>query len=106
MASPLYMDIFGHRETTTLRDKIYVFIILDDYSRYSWASLFSSKTKLFFSSLNFARNSKMREGSLFSKLEVIMVELENKGSKHFVNKTVLNMNSFVPRTSQQMGLLK
>jgi hypothetical protein len=43
----LHMDSVGSSRVHSMRDKWYVFIIIDDYSRYSWVFFFKSKDEVF-----------------------------------------------------------
>ena len=39
------MDLFGHIRTASLSGKLYVFVIIDDYSRYIWVLFLAHKNE-------------------------------------------------------------
>jgi transposase InsO family protein len=43
----LHMDIVGPSRVRSMRDKWYVLIIVDDYSRYSWVFFLESNDEVF-----------------------------------------------------------
>ena len=43
----LHMDLFGSSRTTSLRGKSYAFVIVDDFSRYTWVLFLAHKNDVF-----------------------------------------------------------
>ena len=43
----LYFDLFGPTQTTSLGGKIYGFVVIDDYSRYTWVMFLAHKDDAF-----------------------------------------------------------
>lgn len=43
----LYMDLMGPMQVMNLRGKKYVFVCVDDYSRYTWVDLVCEKSDIF-----------------------------------------------------------
>ena len=41
------MDLFGPLRTVSLGGKVYGYVIVDDYSRYTWVSFLEAKSKTF-----------------------------------------------------------
>ena len=44
----LHMDLFGSSRTPSLGEKTYVFVIVDDFSRYTWVLFLSQKNEAFY----------------------------------------------------------
>ena len=44
----LHMDLFGFSRTPSLGGKSYAFVIVDDFSRYTWVLFLSQKNEAFF----------------------------------------------------------
>jgi len=49
------MDLFGPMSTSTLNGKYYAFVIVDDFSRFTWVLFFTHKVKLLISMNIFAK---------------------------------------------------
>ena len=57
----LHMDSFGPSRTPSLWEKSYVYIIVDDFSRYAWVLFLSQKNEVFMSFQSFAIRFKMKK---------------------------------------------
>ena len=80
-------DLFGPNKVVSLSGKVYVFVIVDDYSRYTWVIFLAHKDEAHISSLNFVNVFKM---NFFFTIVNIRTdrkrEFENKDIKLFCNK--------------------
>ena len=52
----LHMDLFGPTRTTSLEEKRYGLVIVDDYSRFTWVMFLAHKDKTFALFQNFVKN--------------------------------------------------
>ena len=43
----LHIDLFGPFRTPSLGEKSYAYVIMDDFSRYTWVLFLSEKNKVF-----------------------------------------------------------
>ena len=57
----LHMDLFGPSRTTILGGKSYAFVIVDDFSRYTWVLFLANKMMPSMSFQNFVEKFKMRK---------------------------------------------
>ena len=57
----LHMDLFGPSRTTSLGGKSYAFVIVDDFSRYTWVLFLAHKMMSSMSFQNFVEKFKMRK---------------------------------------------
>ena len=57
----LHMDLFGPSEILSLGGKRYVFVIVDDYSRFTWVILYPVKMKHFPCFQSLPKLSKMKK---------------------------------------------
>jgi hypothetical protein len=87
----LHMDLFGPIRTASLSGKLYAFVIVDDYSRYTWVLFLAHKMKLIKHLLNIVEEFKMKKVIQLTMLEVIEVEsLIIKILNYIVIKMVLD----------------
>lgn len=83
----LHMDLFCPTKTTSLGGNRYAFVVVDDYSHFTWV-LFVSSKKEAINQFLYKKNQNKNE-SLFLKLEVIVVEnLRIMNLKILANKLV------------------
>ena len=57
----LHMDLFGPSRTTSLGGKSYAFVIVDDFSRYTWVLFLAHKNDVFHEFSKLCRKFKMRK---------------------------------------------
>ena len=70
----LHIDLFGPSRTPSLGGKSYAFVIVDDFSRYTWIFFLSQKNEAFYEFQSFATKFKMKKVLQSLALEVIMGE--------------------------------
>ena len=51
----IHMDLFGPIRTVSIRGKVYSYVIVDDYSRYTWVSFLEAKSEAFQAFLKFSK---------------------------------------------------
>ena len=58
----LHMDLFGPSRTTSLRGKPYAFMLVDDFSRYTWILFLAHKNNAFHEFSKFCRKIQNEKG--------------------------------------------
>ena len=56
------MDLFGPSRTPNLRGKSYAYVIMDDFSRYTWVLFLSQKNENFQEFLKFCKKVQNEKG--------------------------------------------
>ena len=64
----LHMDLFGPSRTRSFGEKSYAFVIVDDYSRFTWPIFLASKNKTFIEFLKFAKRVQNEKGYAIVKI--------------------------------------
>lgn len=64
----LHIDLFGLTRTQSLDGKQYVFVIVDDYTRFTWVIFLASKSETFRSFEKFCRRVQNDKGLTSSKI--------------------------------------
>ena len=89
----LHIDLFGPSRYASLSGKFYAFVIVDDYSRYTWVLFLANKDDAIDAFRFFYKRFKMKNAILLLVLEVIMVEnLKIMHLKVFVMTLALSIN--------------
>jgi len=87
--------------------KRYVFVIVDDYSCFTWTLFLNSKDKTFEKFLTFLKRTKNRVGhSLVSLRSNHGKQFENSSLIDFYDEQGVDHNFSTPRTPQQNGMVK
>jgi transposase InsO family protein len=103
----LHMDTVGPSWVRFICGKWYVFVIIDDFSRYSWVFFLESKDELFehFQSLALRLNNEH-----LNCLKVICsdngTEFRNASFDEFCLEHGIDQQLFTPRVPQQNGVMK
>ena len=58
----LHMNLFGLSRTPSLEGKFYVYVIVDDFSRYTWVLFSSQKNESFYEFSNFCNKVQNEKG--------------------------------------------
>jgi len=92
---------------TSRGEKTYVFVIVDDYSCFTWTLFLTSKDESFEKFLILLKKIKKRVGhSLVSIRSDHGKEFENFSFIEYWNKYGVDHNFFAPRTPQQNGVVE
>jgi hypothetical protein len=87
----LHMDLFGPIRTASLSGKLYAFVIVDDYSRYTWVLFLAHKNEAHKAFVKYCRRIQNEKVIQLTMLEVIEVEnLIIKILNYIVIKMVLD----------------
>ncbi|WRX11446.1 Integrase [Theobroma cacao] len=103
----LHIDLFGPINTTSLGGKSYGFVIVDDYSRYTWVYFFAHKNDALQAFLSYCKKVENEKG-----LAIVSIrsdhgeEFENDEFEKLCNEEGLDHNFSAPRTPQQNGVVE
>ncbi|EOY19682.1 Uncharacterized protein TCM_044860 [Theobroma cacao] len=103
----LHIDLFGPISTTSLGGKSYGFVIVDDYSRYTWVYFLAHKNAALQAFLSHYKKVENEKG-----LAIVSIksdhggEFENDEFEKFCNEKGLDHNCSAPRTPQQNGVVE
>ncbi|CAI0435035.1 unnamed protein product [Linum tenue] len=99
----IHMDLFGPCNVTSLGGKNYVFVLVDDYSRFTWVFFLAHKSETFAKFKTFAlmHTSQLKTVKSDNGGEFIMDEFET-----FCNDTGISHIFSAPRTPQQNGVVE
>lgn len=62
------MDLFGPMSTTSLGGKLYTFVIVDDYTMFTWALFLAYKDEAFSNLVNFSKHVQIEKVLKISKI--------------------------------------
>ncbi|WKA13308.1 hypothetical protein VitviT2T_030622 [Vitis vinifera] len=98
----LHMDLFGPSRTPSLGGKSYAFVIVDDFSRYTWVLFLSQKNEAFYEFSKFC--NKVQNEKCFTITCIRSDhrrEFENIDFEDYCNEHGINHNFSALRTLQQ-----
>ena len=103
----LHMDLFGPSRTISLGRNYYAFVVVDDFSRYTWTLFLESKSEAFSA---FKKLAKRLQNSCCSNIIAIRSdhgeEFQNEKFSTFCEKLGIFHNFSAPITPQQNGVVE
>ena len=103
----LHMDLFGPCRVASLGGKHYAYVIVDDYSRFTWVLFLAHKDESFEAFKILAKRIQNEKGFKISTLRSDHgKEFENVYFKSFCNEMGITHNFSSPRTPQQNGVVE
>ncbi|XP_038992978.1 uncharacterized protein LOC120116622, partial [Hibiscus syriacus] len=103
----IHVDLFGPTRTTSLGGKQYAFVLVDDYSRYTWVLFLRTKDEALEQFITFSKIIQNEKGySITSVRSDHGTEFENLGFIEFCNSNGISHNFSAPRTPQQNGVVE
>ena len=103
----LHMDLFGPSRTMSLGGNYYAFVIVDDYSRYTWTLFLESKSDAFSAFKKLARRlQNTKNNNIGSIRSDHGGEFQNEKFSKFCEKLGILHNFSAPRTPQQNGVVE
>ncbi|KAL5545088.1 hypothetical protein UlMin_008872 [Ulmus minor] len=103
----LHLDLFGPMRTASLGGKFYVFVIVDDFSRFTWVLFLTHKNEALQSFSNLCKRIQNEKGvSIISIRSDHGKEFENKEFEKFCLENGFDHNFSAPRTPQQNGVVE
>ena len=96
------MDLFGPLRTTSLGGKSYAFVIVDDFSRYTWVMFLAHKNDAFHEFSKLCRKIQNEKGFTISCIRSDHGrEFENVEFESFCDEQEIEHTFLAPRTPQQ-----
>nr|CAN62159.1 hypothetical protein VITISV_041771 [Vitis vinifera] len=103
----LHMDLFGSSRTPSLGGKSYAFVIVDEFSRYTWVLFLSQKNEAFYGFSKFCNKVQNEKGFTITCIRSDHGrEFENINFEDYCNEHGINHNFSTPRTPQQNGVVE
>nr|CAN81294.1 hypothetical protein VITISV_003263 [Vitis vinifera] len=103
----LHMDLFGPSRTPSLGGKSYAFVIVDEFSRYTWVLFLSQKNEAFYEFSKFCNKVQNEKGFTITCIRSDHGrEFENIDFEDYCNEHGINHNFSAPRTPQQNGVVE
>ena len=101
------MDLFGPSRTTSLGGKSYAFVIVDDFSRYTWVLFLAHKNDVFHEFSKLCRKIQNEKGFTISCIRSNHGrEFENVEFESFYDEKGIEHTFSAPRTPQQNGVVE
>ena len=96
------MDLFGLSRTPSLGGKSYAYVIVDDFSRYTWVMFLIQKNEVFYEFSKFCNNVQNEKGSTITCIKSDHGrELKNIDFEEYCNEHGIDHNFLALRTPQQ-----
>ena len=103
----LHMDLYGPSDIMSLGGKKYVYVIVDDFSRFTWIILLATKDEAFPMFVNFSKLvQNEKQSSIISIRSDHGGEFENKRFIDFCDEKGIHHTFSAPRTPQQNGVVE
>ena len=98
----IHMDLFGLTRVASLGGMHYVYVLVDDYSRYTWVCFLTHKNDAFKAFENFTKRVQKEKGFCISFIRSDHgTEFENEFFKKFCNENGISHTFSSPRTPQK-----
>ena len=103
----LHMDLIGPSRTMSLGGKLYILVIVDDFSRFTWVTFLAHKNEAFSSFTKLCRRLQNDKELKISNIRTDHgKELENESFAKFCDDLGIGHNFSAPRTPQQNGVVE
>jgi transposase InsO family protein len=101
------MDIFGHVAYISIGGNKYGFIIVDDYSRFTWVFFLRDKSEVQGIFKKFARRAQNKFDAKIKRVKSDNgMEFKNTNIEEFLDEERIKQEFSVPYTPQQNGVVK
>ncbi|CAN0917421.1 Retrovirus-related Pol polyprotein from transposon TNT 1-94 [Linum grandiflorum] len=103
----IHLDLFGPANTKSLGGKYYFFVLVDDFSRFSWVYFLTSKDEAFHKFKAFAKIIQNEK-----QISIIKIRSDNGGEfvsqdfRNFCEDLGIDHQLSTPRTPQQNGVVE
>jgi hypothetical protein len=103
----LHMDLFGPIGTASLSGKLYAFVIIDDYSRYTWVLFLAHKKEAHKAFVKHCRRIQNEKGYTINNVRSDRGrEFDNQDIELYCDQNGFGHNFSAPRTPQQNGVVE
>ena len=98
------MDLFGPTRVASLGGMHYAYVLVDDYSRYTWVCFLANKNDALKLLKILQKEFKKKNIFVFLQLEAIMeLNLKINSSKHFAMKMAFHIRFLLLELLNKMG---
>ena len=95
----LHVDLFGPMDVLSMGGKSYGFVIVDDYSRFTWVYFLTHKDEALHTFMRYCKKvQNEKDPTLINVRSDYGGEFENHGFESFSNEYGYDHNFFTPRT--------
>ena len=103
----LHVDLFGPVDVLSMGGKSYGFVIVDNYSRFTWVYFLAHKDEALHTFIRHCKKVQNEKGlTLINVRSDHGGEFENHGFETFCNEHGYDHNFSAPRTPQQNGVVE
>ena len=98
------MDLFGPTRVASLGVMYYAYVLVDDYSRYTWVCFLAHKNDDFKASQNFSKRVQKEQGfCIYSIRSDHGTEFENEFFKNFCNENGISQRFLILELLNKWG---
>ena len=102
-----HIDLFGLMNVLSMGGKSYGFVIVDDYSRFTWVYFLARRDKALHTFIRHCKKVQNEKGpTLINVRSDHGGEFKNHDFESFCNEHGYDHNFFAPRTLQQNGVVE
>ena len=103
----LHMDLFCPSRTPNLGRKSYAYIIMDDFSKYTWVLFLSQKNEAFYEFSKFCYKVQNEKNFVITYIKSDHgIEFEHIDFENYCNEGGIDHKFLAPRTPQQNGVVE
>ncbi|GKB84868.1 retrovirus-related pol polyprotein from transposon TNT 1-94 [Tanacetum coccineum] len=103
----LHMDLCGPMRVASVNEKNYIFVIVDDYSRFTWVKFLASKDEVPDFIITFLKMIQRRLNASVKKIRTDNgTEFVNQTLRDYYESISISHETSVARTSQQNGVVE
>ncbi|XP_060216297.1 uncharacterized protein LOC132643781 [Lycium barbarum] len=103
----LHMDLYGPMRIQSIGGKKYIFVIVDDFSRFTWTLFLRTKDETFSVFVAFVKQTQVKLGhQVVSIRSNHGTEFDKANFNEFCAKNGINQFFFAPRIPQQNGVVE
>ncbi|GKC31720.1 putative ribonuclease H-like domain-containing protein [Tanacetum coccineum] len=100
----LHMDLFGTMRVASINGKMYILVIVDDYSRFTWVRFLKTKDEALAAIIKCIKNIQVRLNATVQNVQTDNgTEFVNQTLREFYENGSISHQTSVARTPQQMG---
>ena len=101
------MNLFCPSRTSSLRGKSYAYVIVDDFSRYTWVLFLSKKNEAFYEFSKFYNKVQSEKGFAITCIRSDhWREFKNIDFEEYCNEHGIDHNFSAPRTPKKNGIVE
>lgn len=103
----LHMDLFGPNRVASLGGKLYAFVIVDDFSRFTWVLFLTHKNEAHIAFVKFCKKAQNEIGCTITSIRSDRGrEFDNHDIEKYCDDHGFTHNFSAPRTPQQNGAVE